>query len=267
VHVQKKDLDELKFLEIKELYPKVWENLSDTRKVFVMQECSNRICDFENRPRSTVEIVDFKKLGKDWKAAYAYESNTIGISPEYLKSATSYDMFGTLIHESMHGYQFHAINNLGFHKEIEDVKEWKLGHDMYDKMYYFNPIEIHSRSYENSFREVLQHQHQYIRDTQSKNEDYLEEIKIVQISDCKFQVLDNLSGEIKTYEIELPKGKPLNEVIKSHPHLVSEIINLEKGQERSINSGKGLESKPSLEVNTQSINKDSSRKKGYEPEP
>lgn len=269
MHVQDKDLDELQFVEIKELYPKNWDKLSDNRKIFILQECSNRICDFENRPRSTIKILDDKTKSEypNAKAGYRPKDNTIEISPEYLKSATSYETFGTLIHESMHGYQFHAINNTGFHKDIEDVKEWKLGYATHDQTYDLNPVEIHSKSYEKIFKRELENQHQYIRNIKPEQEASLKEIEFVQISDNKLQVLDSLSGEIKTYEIKLPKGKSLNEVIKSNPNLFSEIINLEKGQEKNINFGKSLESKPSLGGNTQSINRDNSRKKDYEPEP
>lgn len=168
MHIRESDFDTLRFAKIKELRPEIWSGLSDTKKIEILQECSKRICNFENRPRSIVKIVDFDKLGSQNEgllAGYNRAFNIIGISPEYLKSASSYEIFGTFIHESMHGYQYHAINNPGFHKNILDVNEWKegnrnyiSGHEFFEA-YKHNSLERHSDLHGNQFAKILKHEH------------------------------------------------------------------------------------------------------------
>ncbi|MCG6137085.1 MAG: hypothetical protein MET45_21040 [Nostoc sp. LLA-1] len=247
------------------------------KKISVLQECSNRICDFENRPRSSVEIVDFNKFGannRDYDAAYSQELNTIGILPQYLKSVSSYEMFGTLIHESMHGYQVHAIDNPGFHKNTTQVNEWKEGYKNYISpnqdfhQYKSNSLEVHSSVHGSQFKNILQREHQIQNslqqlETEANNLRHIEQsqtpkkIVINQISDNEFQIRDQLSGEPKTYKINLPKGKTLEEVIQSNPDLISRINNLEKGQEQTIRLNKTPESNHSLSGDDQKVDKNS----------
>jgi hypothetical protein len=292
LHIRESDFDTLRFVEIEGLRPEVWSELSDAKKISVLQECSNRICDFEKRTRSSVEIVDFNRLGddnKDYNAAFAHELNVIGILPEYLKVADSYEMFGTLIHESMHGYQTYALTHPGFHKNIAEVNEWKEAYKNYvspnenNEAYKFNPLEVHSQLHEGQFRRILEREHKMLESQQQLNNEAKQlrqketpqtskKIEVKQLSDNEFQIPDPSSGEIKTYKINLPKGKSLEEVIKSNPDLISKIHNLEKGQEKTITLNKTPESTYSLGGNDQKVDKNSKEnnhqkeKKNFESE-
>lgn len=61
-----KYFEQIKFAENQKLYPKNWNQLSIKQKVSALQELSDKICDFEKRPRYKIGIYDFKNRGLDY---------------------------------------------------------------------------------------------------------------------------------------------------------------------------------------------------------
>lgn len=67
-------------------------------------------------------------------------------------------------------------------------------------------------------------------------------IEVHQISHNQFQIRDPVSGEVKTFKIDLPKGKTLEDVLRSNPHLISQINELEKEQKLTVSTQRIAES-------------------------
>ena len=169
---EQKKFDDLEFTKIPELKPENWRRLSETERVYVLQKCSDAICKYENRPKDFVTAYDFESSNRN--AIYIPDSNEIKISRKIIAEPTPYRAFEMLVHESMHGYTWHAVHNKGFHKNETDVKEWKEGIKNYEQdskndfSYNTNEVETPSKNIGKLFAGWLEKEDKEQRQTQGQ---------------------------------------------------------------------------------------------------
>jgi hypothetical protein len=168
LYIQSKDLDKVGITQIKSLRDENWRLLNSSEKVGVLQDCENRISSFEERSSATVraDIFSTPSAGINIDASYTSETSSIKVSEELLYNGSAYDAFKALAHESFHAYQIQAIENPGFHKNKEQVEEWKEGFNRYEKdrsnweLYKLNSFELPAFFNAQSLTEQLQSSHQ-----------------------------------------------------------------------------------------------------------
>lgn len=167
MYIKESEFHRLGFDQMEELRPEVWSQLDNSRKVAVLQDCVNRICAFERRPRSQVAVRDFASFGPQYQgidAGYDQRSDSIILDPQVLRDH-SYYAFGTALAQSMSAYQTRALQQPGFHEDANEVALWRQGIESYNALdatpeaYTANPLKLHAHAAKESFAILLKLQH------------------------------------------------------------------------------------------------------------
>lgn len=205
------DFDKHKFTEIKQLLPEQWNQLNSTQRLVVLQDLENRISQHEKRPSA---LVIEKNIGEAWDGLYDRIKHTIVIDSQKLQSQPVYHSFRTLIEESRHAYQYHAIKNKDkdFHPNKYEVQEWITGLETYSSdikhhhLYKNNPFEKHARLHSERLTNILRSEHeQTLSQAQLRLSEYSYHFEPNE-SGAILTLHDGRGGEVKKFLIsDLPQ--------------------------------------------------------------
>ena len=285
MYIQERELYTLKLTEIENLLPDQWRSLFPSERLKTLQECEQRISEFEGRPEAKVVSSPLPATIAGW---YDQKNNTIHISEAILLGYersivecpdgsfktvdikhTVYTAFDVLIHEAAHAYQHQAKVLTDFHQNKVENKEWKEGFKLYDnpdyhlnpKLYDSIPNEIHANAQGSLLSTHLRREHEVMKSVEKLEE----EVKSLKLSDEKKEVNREKSNSIerleltqtsenkyqiefssgKSFEVNVPKGKSLEEIMT--PNFISQMNDMEKGKEAKISIAKELD-RPHLTV-------------------
>jgi hypothetical protein len=127
----------------------VWKTLSDNDKMVRLEEFYQEVQDILGTKVGGVDIIPIasSKPGFITNGVYDPVSNRITLNSDNLARTNSYDMFGTIIHEVRHAYQWEAANDHTVHDvSIETRDIWENNYINYISgdydAYISQPIEF-----------------------------------------------------------------------------------------------------------------------------
>jgi len=152
LEITEQAFDDLKFSKMENLWPERWDRLSSGDRAITLQECENRLAQYEKRKPAKVEVIDYEKnpetADRDILGTYYERSNVIGISPSQLEKGKVYDAFYRVVHESGHAFQSHVDKNPGVYTDAFRLQDWEEGRRTYQVPVGNDPEE--QRRYENN---------------------------------------------------------------------------------------------------------------------
>jgi len=109
-----------------------WKNIEHRRdRLKTLNRVEQQIAKAVGRPAVDID-VEPKEQGNYGK--YDSATRRITLGQWLVESNDIREILDTLVHESRHAYQHHAVENPGFHPDSTEVGEWKRNFDRYLKL-------------------------------------------------------------------------------------------------------------------------------------
>jgi hypothetical protein len=140
--------------QIKEIQPDNWTTLSETEKLSTLNEVEDIMAGIQGRPALPIMINRNASPGEF--GYFDKESNQIFVGAYSLENDSVMENVDTIVHEGRHAYQWHAVNNPGFHPDPNEVAAWQdnflpanylTATEYGQQMYISQPVEADAWSY------------------------------------------------------------------------------------------------------------------------
>ncbi|MBW4465552.1 MAG: hypothetical protein KME07_08940 [Pegethrix bostrychoides GSE-TBD4-15B] len=153
--------------DIETLKPEKWKTSTPEQQREALQECENRISQFEGRPSRKVEIAQFSGEYTNLDGMYDRKTKTIQISKDWfsensIQDKDSYNKaFRILIEESHHAFQSYALHEEPGFFQGQEFNDWRdIPYDPKDPNYADHPIERSAKAIAKSADKALKEEHE-----------------------------------------------------------------------------------------------------------